>query len=423
MRLLTPRTPQPPFPNGGCGWEVDLFNTIERTIEQLATQQYICDRKVATISFLAHKMQKPILIEGPAGVGKTELAKVTAQALDRRLIRLQCYSGLDETRSLYEWEYGKQLLYTQILRDKFSRFFADVDDIGDAVKALRKHEDVFFSENFIVRRPILQAISASEPVVLLIDEIDRAEEQFEAFLLEVLSDFQVTVPEIGTIRAGTPPSVIITSNNTRDLSDALKRRCLHLFIGYPDEQRELEIVRLKVPGIGETLAGQIVDVIRRLRALDLRKAPSISETLDWAQALVLLNVDHLTRDLVEETMELLVKYERDTRQVRDHVTWLLEGVHHHGHAHGHDHGHHDGHHHGHHHGHSHHHDHDHDHDHHSHAGAGQSRSHQTPHSQPLTPPKRPAEPEREEVEERKREHSVRYFGSYRGRVDGKVGEA
>jgi MoxR-like ATPase len=372
-----------------------MFESIDQTVEQLAAQQYICDRKLATVAFLALKMCKPILIEGPAGVGKTELAKVAAQALGRRLIRLQCYGGLDETRALYEWEYGKQLLYTQILRDKISRFFADVDDLRAAVERLRQHEDVFFSENFIVRRPILQAISSPEPVVLLIDEIDRAEEQFEAFLLEVLSDFQVSVPEIGTVKAKTPPYVVITSNNSRDLSDALKRRCLHLFIGYPEEQRELEIVRLKVPAISETLAAQVVDVIRRMRSLDLRKAPSISETLDWAQALVLLNAEFLNRELIEETLQLLVKYDRDTQRVSEHVTWLLEG----GHDHTHDHDHGDGHHH--HYGHGHHHHHGQDH--------------------LLRPPQRPAEPDLQNMEERKLEHTARYFSTYRGRVDGNTG--
>ena len=401
-----------------------MFDSIEQTIEDLAVQQYICDRKLATVTFLAHKLCKPILIEGPAGVGKTELAKATAQALGRRLIRLQCYSGLDETRALYEWEYGKQLLYTQILRDKIGRLFADVDDLRQAVEKLRLHEDVFFSEHFIVRRPVLQAISASEPVVLLIDEIDRAEEQFEAFLLEVLSDFQVSVPEIGTIKAKIPPTVVITSNNTRDLSDALKRRCLHLFIDYPDEQRELEIVRLKVPGVSEMLAAQVVAVIRRMRALDLRKAPSISETLDWAQALVLLDAEHLTHDLVEETLQLLVKYERDTEQVRDHVAWLLEGVHAHGPDHFH---HHDGHSHdhGHDHGHDHDHGHVHPHPHPPHHGDHRHVHRPEPGSQPplLRPLARPAEPDLKDVESRRQEHAVRYFGSYRGRVDGGIGEA
>ena len=403
-----------------------MFDSIDETIDLLAAQKYICDRKVATVAFLAHKMHKPILIEGPAGVGKTELAKVTAEALGRRLIRLQCYGGLDETRALYEWEYGKQLLYTQILRDKISRVFADVDDIREAVETLRRHDDVFFSEHFIVRRPILQAISAPEPVVLLIDEIDRAEEQFEAFLLEVLSDFQVTVPEIGTVKAETPPTVIITSNNTRDLSDALKRRCLHLFIDYPDDARELEIVRLKVPGVSDALSAQVVDVIRRMRALDLRKAPSISETLDWAQALVLLNAEHLTHDLVEETLELLVKYERDTEQVRDHVDWLLEGLHVHGSGHG-DH-HHHGHHQGHDHDHDHHHghgpgDHHHDHGHGHHDHGDRERAGNGGKAPLLRPPRRAAEPERTEMEERKLEHATRYFGGYRGRVDGRIGEA
>jgi MoxR-like ATPase len=376
-----------------------MFESIDQTVDQLAAQQYICDRKLATVAFLALKMCKPILIEGPAGVGKTELAKVAAQALGRRLIRLQCYGGLDETRALYEWEYGKQLLYTQILRDKISHFFADVDDLRAAVERLRQHEDVFFSENFIVRRPILQAISSPEPVVLLIDEIDRAEEQFEAFLLEVLSDFQVSVPEIGTVKAKTPPYVVITSNNTRDLSDALKRRCLHLFIDYPDEQRELEIVRLKVPAISETLAGQVVDVIRRMRSLDLRKAPSISETLDWAQALVLLNAEFLNRELIEETLQLLVKYDRDTQRVSEHVTWLLEG----GHDHTHDHDHGDG------------------HRHHDH-GHGHNHNHRHGPDHLLRPPQRPAEPDLQNMEERKLEHTARYFSTYRGRVDGKTGE-
>ncbi|TVR97114.1 MAG: MoxR family ATPase [Rhodospirillales bacterium] len=398
-----------------------MFHSIDHTIEQLASQDYICDRKLATVSFLAHKMHKPILIEGPAGVGKTELAKATSAALGRPLIRLQCYSGLDETQALYEWEYGKQLLYTQILREKISKFFSDVDDLGAAVDKLRLHEDVFFSEHFIVRRPVLQAISATEPVVLLIDEIDRAEEQFEAFLLEVLSEFQVTVPEIGTVKAVVPPTVIITSNNTRDLSDALKRRCLHLFIDYPDEQRELQIVRLKVPGVSEELANQVVNVIRRMRALDLRKAPSISETLDWAQALVLLNADHLTHDLVEETLQLLVKYERDTQQVRDHVAWLLEGVHQHGHGHDHSHGH--DHHHGH--GHAHGNGHDHDHGHGDHAHPPHPINHHRHDGEPhaLRPPRRPAVPDLKDMEERKQEHAGRYFGSYRGRVEGGIGEA
>ncbi len=362
-----------------------MFDTIGQTIEQLAEQHYICDRKLATVVFLAWKMGKPILIEGPAGVGKTELAKVVAQALRRGLIRLQCYGGLDEAHALYEWEYGKQLLYTQILREKIGTFFAGVEDLRQAVERLRQHEDVFFSEHFIVRRPILQATCADEPVVLLIDEIDRAEEQFEAFLLEFLSDFQVTVPEIGTVKAKTPPYVIITSNNTRDLSDALKRRCLHLFIGYPDEQRELEIIRLKVPGIGATLAAQAVEVVRRMRSLDLRKAPSISEALDWAQALVLLNVETLDRRLLEETLQLLVKYERDARQVSERLTWLLEDPL----------------------------------DQKPDAGSDAERD-ERGRIRPavgLRPPQLQADPDIHDMEKRRREHAARYFGRDRLRSD------
>ncbi|NJM13151.1 MAG: MoxR family ATPase [Synechococcaceae cyanobacterium SM1_2_3] len=357
-----------------------MFASIEQTIAQLRDQQYLCDRKLATVAFLALQMRKPILIEGPAGVGKTELAKAIATALDRQLIRLQCYGGLDEAHALYEWEYGKQLLYTQILRDKISRLFEGVSDLHEAVEQLHLHEDVFFSEHFIVRRPILQAISSPDPVVLLIDELDRAEEQFEAFLLEVLSDFQVTVPELGTVKATTIPYVIITSNNTRDLSDALKRRCLHLFIGYPDEQRELEIVRMKVPALQETLAAQVVAVIRRLRSLDLRKAPSISETLDWAQALVLLNADALTPTLLEETLHLLIKYERDTQQVNEQLPWISEAL-----------------------------------------QAPSSEAAVAPAAIPLRPPLRPAESRSSPLEQRRPELAAGYFTSYPGRTDGRTG--
>ena len=357
-----------------------MFASIEQTIAQLRDQQYLCDRKLATVAFLALHMRKPILIEGPAGVGKTELAKAIATALDRQLIRLQCYGGLDEAHALYEWEYGKQLLYTQILRDKISRLFEGVSDLHEAVEQLHLHEDVFFSEHFIVRRPILQAISSPDPVVLLIDELDRAEEQFEAFLLEVLSDFQVTVPELGTVKATTIHYVIITSNNTRDLSDALKRRCLHLFIGYPDEQRELEIVRMKVPALQETLAAQVVAVIHRLRSLDLRKAPSISETLDWAQALVLLNADALTPTLLEETLHLLIKYERDTQQVNDQLPWISEAL-----------------------------------------QAPGSEATAAPAAIPLRPPLRPAESRSSPLEQRRPELAAGYFTSYPGRTDGRTG--
>ncbi|MBE3561204.1 MAG: MoxR family ATPase [Ktedonobacteraceae bacterium] len=296
-----------------------VFTSIDDLQARLAGQHYVCDRKLATVVFLATRLNKPVLVEGPAGVGKTELAKALAQALDRSLIRLQCYEGLDEARALYEWEYSKQLLYTQVLREKISQILNPAQDLHEAAATLRRHEAVFFSENFLVERPILQAIRSERPAVLLIDEIDRADEEFEAFLLEFLSDYQVSIPELGTLRARTLPLTILTSNRTRELSEALKRRCLHLYIDYPCPEVELEIVRLKAPGLHESLARQLVDLVQSLRTLDLRKAPSISETLDWAQALVVLNAPHLTKELLEETISVIIKYERDAGKALAHL--------------------------------------------------------------------------------------------------------
>ena len=296
-----------------------MFTSIEETQAGLAAQQYVCDRRVATVVFLATQLNKPILVEGPAGVGKTELAKVLARALDRALIRLQCYEGLDEAKALYEWEYSKQLLYTQILREKIGDYLGASSDLREAAARLREREDIFFSENFLIDRPILHAIRSEQPVVLLIDEIDRADEEFEAFLLEFLSDYQVSIPEIGTLRARTIPVTILTSNRTRELSEALKRRCLHLQLEYPSPQVELEIVRLKAPGVGAALAQQLVETVQSIRTLDLRKAPSISETLDWAQALVVLNAPQLTRELIEATIGAIIKYDRDAEKVLVHL--------------------------------------------------------------------------------------------------------
>ncbi len=296
-----------------------MFASIEDVIDRFAQQKYICNRRIATVVYLASRLGKPILVEGPAGVGKTELAKVVAAALGLELIRLQCYEGLDEAKALYEWEYAKQLLYTQILKDKISEVVGSAKSLKEAVDNIASEDDVFFSDRFILPRPLLQAISAPNQTVLLIDEIDKADTEFEAFLLEVLSDFQISVPELGTLRARHVPLVVLTSNNAREMSDALKRRCLHLYIDFPPVEQELGIVRLKVPGISEALAQEVVGAVQRIRQIDLKKVPSISETLDWAKALTLLNVEHLDAELVNDTLSAILKYEGDIRKAQDEL--------------------------------------------------------------------------------------------------------
>lgn len=296
-----------------------MFQSVDDVINRLAGQKYICNRNVATVVYLACAMRKPILVEGPAGVGKTELGKVLAGSLNLELIRLQCYEGLDESKALYEWEYAKQLLYTQILKDKIGEIVRGSQTLQQAVDSIAKEDGVFFSDRFLLPRPLLSAILSREPAVLLIDEVDKSDTEFEAFLLEVLSDFQVTVPEIGTLRAKHLPFVVLTSNNNREMSDALKRRCLHLYLDYPDPQREMEIIKLKVPGVGEKLAEEVVQLLQRFRKLDLKKRPSISETLDWVKALTLLNIKRLDEKLVEETLSALVKYEGDIRKAQEEM--------------------------------------------------------------------------------------------------------
>ena len=287
------------------------FPDPESVITGLGTADYIASAEIATVLFLAEQLGKPILTEGPAGVGKTELAKAWAVASGRPLIRLQCYEGLDESKALYEWEYAKQMLYTQLLRDSLHDMLGGAGSLKEAAERLAEEENVFFSSHFLLPRPLLTALTCDEPVVLLIDEIDRADVEFEAFLLEILSDFQVSVPELGTIRAVHQPMVLLTSNNTRELSEALKRRCLYLHIGYPTQAEELRIVRLKVPDLRPDLARQAVEVVQRLRGMELRKVPSISETLDWARALVQLNAEAIDPATLQATMSVLLKYEAD----------------------------------------------------------------------------------------------------------------
>jgi MoxR-like ATPase len=302
-----------------------MFNSIEEVRERLAGQKYICNQEIATVVYLSQQLEKPVLVEGPAGVGKTDLGKVTAAALGREFIRLQCYEGLDEAKSLYEWEYSKQLLYTQILKDVLAEELADAKSVSEAVDRVARQDEVFFSQKFIVPRPLLKAILSEEPALILIDEVDKSDAEFEAFLLEILSDFQVSIPELDTLSAKHIPMVVLTSNNARELSDALKRRCLHLYIDFPDWEQELEIVRLKVPGITEDLASQVVKAVHRLRKMDIKKTPGISETLDWARALVVLNADKLDQDLVRNTLNIVLKYEKDIQKARENLRQIVEG--------------------------------------------------------------------------------------------------
>ena len=301
------------------------IDIIKKNFESL---NYICSTQIATAVFLAYHLEKPVLIEGPPGVGKTELAKTAADMLALPCVRLQCYEGLDESKAIYEWKYGKQLLYTQVLKETLSEILEGAEGLSQSVSKLHDFGDIFFSEQFLEPRPLLKALKAEHGCVLLIDEVDKSDHEFESLLLEMLSDFQLSIPEIGTVKAQTnkKPLVFLTSNNTRELSDALKRRCLHLYIPFPDADVEERIVRARVPHISEKLRSQLVGFIQELRDMDLKKVPAISETIDWARTLILLNTETLSPDLVRDTLNVILKFQEDIETVNSELQNITNKV-------------------------------------------------------------------------------------------------
>jgi MoxR-like ATPase len=304
-----------------------IADSVSSIKEHFERHRYICSDEIATAVFLAYKLKKPVLIEWPPGVGKTELAKTASEMFALPLVRLQCYEGLDESKAIYEWKYGKQLLYTQVLKEALDEVLQGAKGFSQSVAKLHEFGDIFFSDEFLEPRPLLKAIREENGCVLLIDEIDKADHEFESLLLEILSDYQISIPEIGTVKATTePPIVFLTSNNTREISDALKRRCLHLYIPFPDTDLESRIIEARVPEIPPELKRQLVQFIQELRQLDLKKLPAISETIDWARTLVLLHAESLEPKMVKDTLNVILKFQEDIENVSGEVNALTAKI-------------------------------------------------------------------------------------------------